>query len=242
MEMILGSGFAWYASCVLCTLFGVLLLVTALMNYFQRFRDRGGQRFIYEMDNVAGALVGIRNFSIVEGTLCLVAGLACLSAWSIAPGMLLLTVLGLLLGAVYFILLVQYADHVAIKTQAVSYSVIGICLLLLAVWRMLGADLFLQDSGLRTTSIVGMVVLLLLLFLGGMRMNSRAAMLKPTFDRFHLIMQYTGSEPSSKVKLNPDWEWERGAIAPVGFGEPTFGGHYSWEENRPLKRKETEQL
>lgn len=225
---------SWYISAGFASLTGVLLLFVSWMNFFARFRPDGNQRFYYEMDYVTGALAGIKNFSMLEGTLCLCAALGSFCAWSSAPIGMLLTVLGASLGALYFIFLTQYAVYIAVQGQIIGYSVLAVVCAGVALTRVALYGTFLQDPLLGSVLYVSLGVLAVLLLAGSVRMRLRAPGLATTIARFHLLQQYTGAEPPGEVSAREDWTWAVGAAAPADFPEPESGGHYSFEHGRPL--------
>jgi hypothetical protein len=225
---------AWVLSAVFASLTGALLLFVSWMNLFARFRPDGSQRFYYEMDYVTGALAGIKNFSLLEGALCLFAAVGCFCAWSSAPAGMLLTVIGAALGALYFIFLTQYAIYIAVQGQIIGYSVLAVVCAGVALTRAVLYGEFIQDPQLGPVLYGTLAVLAVLMVAGSARMRRRAPGLATTIARFHLLQQYTGAEPPGEVALSEDWTWAVGAAAPDGFPEPAGGGHYSFVQGRPL--------
>ena len=109
-------------SSVFCTLLGLLFAKFSHMNLRGASLGKEGRRFIFEMDEVMGGLMGIPRFSRLEGSVLALGSIGSFLAWSSNPTMQTLTVLGLVLLMVYMVVCSIYS--VVAKQPVLPYLII----------------------------------------------------------------------------------------------------------------------
>lgn len=192
-------------SSVFCTLFGILFAKFSYMNLRGKSLGKEGRRFIFEMDEVMGGLMGIPRFSLLEGSVLALGSLGTFLAWSNNPTMQTLTVLGLVLLAVYMVVCSIYS--IVAKQPILPYLIISSLLVGLIVWRALR---MMPSESLVTVGIVAGIATLLCIF-SGIQMHKKADSQADKIAKLIAINAY--------LKDNNDWDWREGESAPVGFEE-----------------------
>lgn len=172
------------------TLLGLVMLVVSFGNYLFRFGTHDEQDFVYSMDMVLGALIGVPSFSLMESALGLAVGLACLSVW--VRGAAMLQVLGLVMGAAYFAVLTQYAHYGGLPDQLVGYAVMTVAFAGTAAWAGMRKQVL--DSAMRYPFLGGLAFVGLVLVVVSIRMAWRAPLMEDTFREYRDAMEFSDLE------------------------------------------------
>lgn len=189
--------------------FAFFFLIFAAINIVARFGILGsfGAKFQYEMDAVMGGLLGISNYSLIEGVLLLIAVVLSLDPYirPSIPHTALHGALGLLIMGDYLLICVFYA-HFA-KQPIQIFAVISSFIFALLMWRVVrfvpNTDYFV----LAVCAVAKTAVVVVAIF----RMQSRVAVQTAVNERFRRIQKF--------CENHPDNVWQTGASAPVGFEE-----------------------
>ena len=164
-----------------------------------------GRRFIFEMDEVMGGLMGIPRFSRLEGSVLALGSIGSFLAWSSNPTMQTLTVLGLVLLMVYMVVCSIYS--VVAKQPVLPYLIISSLLAGLIAWRAL--RMMPSDSLAIVGTVAGIATFLCVL--SGIQMRRNAPSQAGNIAKLIAINAY--------LKDSNDWDWREGESAPVGFEE-----------------------
>ena len=122
-----------YVFAGLCVPLGVFYLIMALMNLLGERLGSPGRRFIFEMDEVMGGLLGIPHYSKLEFVLLLFTSLGFWLTWALQPEAVLVSVLGILTGTVYMLVCVFYAIYA--RQNKVMFLIPFLVNLALLIWR-----------------------------------------------------------------------------------------------------------
>ena len=122
-----------YVFAGLCVPLGVFYLIMALMNLLGERLGSPGRRFIFEMDEVMGGLLGIPHYSKLEFVLLLFTSLGFWMTWVLQPEAVLVSVLGILTGTVYMLVCVFYSIYA--RQNKVMFLIPFLVNLALLIWR-----------------------------------------------------------------------------------------------------------
>ena len=122
-----------YVFAGLCVPLGVFYLIMALMNLLGERLGSPGRRFIFEMDEVMGGLLGIPHYSKLEFVLLLFTSLGFWLSWVLQPEAVLVSVLGILTGTVYMLVCVFYSIYA--RQNKVMFLIPFLVNLALLIWR-----------------------------------------------------------------------------------------------------------
>ena len=122
-----------YVFAGLCVPLGLFFLLMALMNLLGECLGSPGRRFIFEMDEVMGGLLGIPHYSKLEFVLLLFTSLGFWLTWVVQPEAVLVSVLGILTGTTYMLVCVFYAIYA--RQNKVVFLVPCLVNLALLIWR-----------------------------------------------------------------------------------------------------------
>ena len=196
---------------VLTYAMGLINSFFAFQNFFAyRLGTSAGQKFNYEMDQVFGKLLGIKNYSKVEGLLLALSAYGCFTSVFEDDYSNFLTVMFMQMGNIYFFFCVIYFFVMKDEAMKICGVFIG-----LTSWIML----YRIRSGLFDWEVYGdkfvnfSIVCLGVCILGGRAMVNRAT--KPEFDK--MIKRWVKID--ALCKRNPEFEWKVGKDCPEGFDE-----------------------
>ena len=127
-----------YVFAGLCVPLGVFYLIMALMNLLGERLGSPGRRFIFEMDEVMGGLLGIPHYSKLEFVLLMFTSLGFWLTWVLQPEAVLVSVLGILTGTVYMLVCVFYAVYA--RQNKVAFLIPFLVNLALLIWRSVRYD------------------------------------------------------------------------------------------------------
>ena len=113
-------------------------LIMALMNLLGERLGSPGRRFIFEMDEVMGGLLGIPHYSKLEFVLLMFTSLGFWLTWVLQPEAVLVSVLGILTGTVYMLVCVFYAVYA--RQNRVAFLIPFLVNLALLIWRSVRYD------------------------------------------------------------------------------------------------------
>ena len=122
-----------YVFAGICVPLGLFFLLMALMNLLGECLGSPGRRFIFEMDEVMGGLLGIPHYSKLEFVLLLFTSLGFWLTWVAQPEAVLVSVLGILTGTTYMLVCVFYAIYA--RQNKVVFLVPCLVNLALLIWR-----------------------------------------------------------------------------------------------------------
>ena len=122
-----------YVFAGLCVPLGVFYFIMALMNLLGERLGSPGRRFIFEMDEVMGGLLGIPHYSKLEFVLLLFTSLGFWLSWVLEPETVLVSVLGILTGTVYMLVCVFYSIYA--RQNKVMFLIPFLVNLALLIWR-----------------------------------------------------------------------------------------------------------
>ena len=122
-----------YVFAGLCVPLGLFFLLMSLMNLLGEHLGSPGRRFIFEMDEVMGGLLGIPHYSKLEFVLLLFTSLGFWLTWVLQPEAVLVSVLGILTGTVYMLVCLIYAIYA--RQNKVAFLVPCVVNLALLIWR-----------------------------------------------------------------------------------------------------------
>lgn len=191
----------------LTVLLAVALLTIAMLDLFSRFpfTGRTGAKLRHELDVVMGSLLGLPNFSLIEAIILFSSASLCLqgilshkstsSIWHI--------VLGSLIAFSYLLTCIMYASRAA--QPAGPFVIMLFLSALTLIWhitRFLDRKYLVPLLLAIVTSCVGVVV-----SLG--RIEHHFDEVEFELARFRRIQAFCDA--------NPNFEWEHGQRAPVGF-------------------------
>ena len=122
-----------YVFAGLSTPLGIFYLLMALMNLLGERLGSPGRRFIFEMDEVMGGLLGIPHYSKLEFLMLLFTSLGFWLTWVLEPEAVLVSALGILTGTVYMLVCVFYAIYA--RQNKVVFLIPCLVNLALLIWR-----------------------------------------------------------------------------------------------------------
>lgn len=162
-----------------------------------------GAKFVYEMDEVMGGLMGVPHYSKYEGAIMLIAAIGCLHVLGASTNKELYIVLGLVVGGAYMLVCAAYAVYA--KQHVQHFVIIAVVIWLTEAWRLI------WYVHLADYLIVGIVfvVAVLLVLVANWRMRTRRSDKEEVIDRFIRIQRY--------CEENPDYIWRPGQDSPDGF-------------------------
>lgn len=123
-----------YVFAGISVLLGIFYLIMALMNALGEFLGSPGQRFIFEMDDVMGGLLGIPHYSKLEFPILMFTSIGgFFLTWVYDPDVSFVTVLGILTGTIYMVICTFYA--IFARQPKIFFIIACLINLSLLVWR-----------------------------------------------------------------------------------------------------------
>ena len=202
-----GSQTENYVFAGISVLLVVVYVFMTLMNAFGECLGSPGRRFIFEMDEVMGGLLGIPHYSKLEAPILLFTSIGFVLTWFYDPVISFVSVLGILTGTVYMFICVIYAYFA--KQAKMPFLITCLVDLGLLIWRCVR---FLDPDYHVAVGVIGGVGLLISL-VSFFVMKTRAERCSSTIEKFIQIQNY---EQTLKAK-NEKLIWLKGKSAPEGF-------------------------
>ena len=214
-----GSTTENYVFAGIATVLAIVYLLLAVMNLFGEHLGSKGRRFIFEMDEVMGGLLGIPHYSKLEGGLLLFVAIGLLLSWSYNITTSLVSVLAILTGAVYSLICIFYGivrGRHNILLFAFPFLMNLAALTALLIWRVVR---FLHPRHHVAVGVCGGVEILLSL-LSLLVMKLRLARCEPVIVKLLQIQKYEEILKERKESL----VWLKNMDAPEGFEAARDGG------------------
>ena len=213
-----------YVFAGICVPLGVFYFIMAMMNLLGERLGSPGRRFIFEMDAVMGGLLGIPHYSKLEFVFLLFTSAGFWLTWVHDPEVILVTVLGILTGAIYMLVCVFYAIYA--RQNKVVFLIPCFVNLALLIWRSVRSKecsvgllkqcfmcfRFLDPDYYVAVGVCGGIGVAISL-ISLMVMRSRAKKCEATVEKLLQIQKYETSLKSKNEKL----VWKRGKDSPEGF-------------------------
>ena len=129
-----------YVFAGISVILGIFYLIMALMNALGEFLGSPGRRFIFEMDDVMGGLLGIPHYSKLEFPILLFTSLGFFLTWvHDDPVVSFVTVLGILTGTIYMVICTFYV--IFARQPKIFFIIACIINLSLLIWRCVRYEL-----------------------------------------------------------------------------------------------------
>ena len=202
-----GSTTENYVFAGISLLIAVFYLVFSFNNMFGHLLGSFGRKFIFEMDDVMGGLLGIPHYSKLEAVVLFFASIGFFLTWSHNPTISFVSVLGILAGAVYMLICVFYG--IFARQPPAVFAAPFLVNLGLLIWR---AVRFLDPRHHVAAGACGAAGLLICL-LSFVVMKLRAERCEPVVVK---LLQINKFEKQLKEKKEP-LVWLRGNDVPEGF-------------------------
>ena len=196
----LGAHWEFITTGVIISLISLALGVFTFLNLFGESLGAFGRKFIFEMDEVMGGLLGLPHYSKFEAVMLAFGTAAGVLCWF--PTCQLWTIICMTIGAMYLGICVVYSRYA--RQDSGPFFVIIVPILGCAVWRVVRFLPSTQYAAL--APVVGVEVLLILVSICVMR--HRAPLVEEKIVRLILL---------NKCEKKGDFTWHEGYDDPEGF-------------------------
>ena len=199
----------FYISSAVVTLLALFYLLFAGFNLFGIWMGSFGRKFIFEMDDVMGGLIGIPHFSKVEGAILVFGAVTGPLSWAVDSRTKFVTIFGLLIIDIYFLVCVAYSLNA--RQPHIQYWILISANTSVVIWRTIRFLCPQFYLAVLIVAVIGLVLAVLVFFM----MRRRRAQVEPKIRKLIEIQRFETEMKTSDANFELNWLPDKDA--PEGF-------------------------